>query len=191
MSLMELLKDSDSEVKLQAAKSLARRKDRGALDELLKYVTYGKPDVRTAVMEAVVAVSSVADNERLMPIYQNALYDQEEAVKLHAVEGMSRNLGTPSAPTAISNLTSVIIDPSEAVQLAVVNQLGQSKDPTATEALARALMSDFKSVKLAALDAILANGQDNVDKPLQEFIQNEQDPELLKKANAIYDQLDL
>ena len=190
-TLVEMLKDSNSEVKRQAANSLARRKDRGGLEELLKYVTYGKPEVRVAIVSAIVAVSTPADNEKLMPIYQNALYDQEVAVKLSAVEGMARNLGTPAAPTAISNLASVIIDPSEDVQKLVVQSLGTAKDPMATEPIARALFSDFKSVKVIALDAMLTNGQENADKPLQEFISNEQDPELLKKANDVYDQLGL
>ena len=187
--LIGMLGDSNSEVKFQASKAIARRKDYSALDELLKYTTYGKPEVRISVMGAVVAVSSAADNERLMPVFKNALYDQEVEVKLYAIEGMSRHLGTPSAPTAISNLASIIIDPSEEVQTAVVVQLGSSKDGMATEALARALFSDFKGVKVHALEAMRMNGQENADKPLQEFIRNEPDPELLQKASEIYDEL--
>ena len=142
-SLVSMLKDSDSEVKRQAANGLARRKDRGGLDELLKYVSYGKPEVRSAVMAAIVSVSGAQDNEKLMPVFQNALYDQEISVKLAAIEGMARNLGTPSAPSAISNLTSIIIDPSEKVQIAVVEYLGTAKDLMATEGIARALFLGF------------------------------------------------
>ena len=142
-------------------------------------------------MGAVVAVSNAQDNEKLMPVYQNALYDQEVSVKLAAIEGMARNLGTPSAPSAISNLSSIIIDPNEDVQLAVVEYLGTAKDAGATDGISRALFSDFRNVKLAALEALRNNGQENAEKPLQEFISNEQDKELLQKANGVYDDLGL
>ena len=42
-------------------------------------------------------------------------------------------------------------------------------------------------MKLAALEALRNNGQENAEKPLQEFISNEQDKELLQNANGVYD----
>jgi HEAT repeat protein len=187
--LIEMLKDSNSEVKRRAADAIARRMEKRALDELLKYKTYGKAEVRSAIIGAIVAITGAAENERLKTLFQNALYDQDERVKLYAVEGMARHLGTPTALSAITALGGVVIDPSPAVQKSVVEKLGTSKDATATEHLARALFSEHTDVKLAALEAMQANGQENAAKPIQEFIMNEQDPELRQKANDVYDSL--
>lgn len=54
---------------------------------------------------------------------------------------------------------------------------------------ARALFSDSREVKLAAINALGALGQPNAMKPLQELIKNETDEELRKIAIEVYDTL--
>lgn len=184
-TLIELLGDSSSDVKRAAAASLAQKKARGALDALLQYVSYGKPEVRRAVFQALVSVTTPADVEKLLDVYSTALYDQDAEVKLLAIQGIS-NFRDPRTVTALGGLT---IDANPGVQKAALAALGSFQDPNATESIARALFAEDKTVRMAALEALGAAGQDNAQKPLQEFIKNEADADLRNKANEVYDSL--
>jgi HEAT repeat protein len=184
-TLIELLGDADSAVKLEAARGLAKKGDHSALEPLLQYVTYGRPEVRRAVMEAVVALAQPEDTERLLDIYLARLYDQDKEVKLTAIAGISKIRD----PRVITGLDALVIDPDVEVQKRALGALGSLADPNATESIARALLSQDRGVRLAAIEAIATSGQQNAMKPLQEFMRNESDQELVRRAGEVYDNL--
>ncbi len=178
---IEMMGDTKSDVKLAAAEAIERRKDHGALDVLLQYRNYGKIEVKRAVMKAILAVSQPTDDARLLPVYSESLYVFDEDVKLTAIAGL-RNIRDP---LAISNLSAVILDPSDKVQEAAVRALGFKKDPNTTESISTSLHgAESKVVKHAALDAIIESGQD-FNRQLNEFWNTEADPELKTRAEQI------
>lgn len=182
-TLIAMMGDSDSIVKGAAAESIGQQKLHRALDVLFQYVQYGKPEVRRAVIGAIVASAQPEDREKVLDVYLNALYDQDTQVKLIAVEGM-RPIRDQRVVTALSG---AVIDPAVEVQKAAIEALAETKDPNATEGIARALFADSREMKLLAIDALGRLGQDNVVKPLREFIKNETDEELRTKATEVHD----
>ena len=182
-TLVAMMSDSDSVVKGAAAASIGEQKLHRALDVLLQYIQYGKPEVRRAVIGAIVAIAQPDDRERVLEVYLNALYDQDTEVKLIAIAGM----GSIRDQRVVTALSGAVIDPSIEVQRASIAALAETRDPNATEGIARALFSDSREMKLLAIDALGRLGQDNVVKPLREFIKNETDQELRTKATEVHD----
>lgn len=182
-TLIALMGDADSEVKRAAAEGIGLQKVHAGLGVLIQYVQYGRPEVRRAVIGAVVAAAQPEDQEKVLEVYLNALYDQDTEVKLAAIRGM-RPIRDQRVVTALSG---AVIDPNVDVQKAAIDGLAETKDANATEGIARALFSDSRELKLLAIDALGRLGQDNVVKPLREFIKNEPDEELRRKASEVHD----
>jgi HEAT repeat protein len=182
-TLVKLLGDADSDVKRAAAESIAQQKVVPARDVLLQYVQYGKPEVRRAVMRALSAIAQPEDKERLIEVFLNALFDQDVQVKLIVIEG----LRPIRDQRVVTGLSGAVIDPNVEVQKAAITALAETKDANAMEGIARALFADSKEVKLLAIDALGQLGQENAVKPLREFIKNETDEELRKRATEVHD----
>jgi HEAT repeat protein len=183
-TLIELLRDSNSDVKLEAAKSVMTQKAHSALEALLNIRKHKKAEVKRAVYGAIVAVALPQDAEKMLPIYSDAVYELDEQVKLYAVEGLA-GIQEAQAIRALGNLAE---DANESVQMAAVKALGNKMDPTASDILARALFSaTSKEMKMVTLDAMATAKQGNLERPLQDFIKGETDPQLVEKANSVYD----
>jgi HEAT repeat protein len=146
-------------------------------------VQYGKPEVRRAVMRALSAIAQPEDKERLIEVFLNALFDQDVQVKLIVIEG----LRPIRDQRVVTGLSGAVIDPNVEVQKAAITALAETKDANAMEGIARALFADSKEVKLLAIDALGQLGQENAVKPLREFIKNETDEELRKRATEVHD----
>lgn len=182
-TLIALMGDSDSGVKEAAAEGIGQQKLHAGLGALLQYVQYGRPEVRRAVIGAIVAAAQPEDQEKVLEVYLNALYDQDTEVKLAAIRGMR----PIKDQRVVTGLSGAVIDPNVEIQKAAIDGLAETKDPNATEGIARALFSDSRELKLLAIEALGRLGQDNVVKPLREFIKNEGDEELRRKASEVHD----
>ena len=184
--LLAMLDDSAPGVKRATADGLRERKVAAALQKLKFQWKNQSGEVRSAVMKAIVALAVEADWDGLFQIWQEALYDQEADVKVEALRGLSRRRDA-RLPGLFAPLAR---DTDNAVKIAALDALGTTGDPSAVEYITGALLeAQDKSVKLAALKGLESLKLEAAKKPIMEFVKNESDPDLKKRANEVFDSL--
>ncbi len=179
------LKDTSDGVKYEAVKGVRKLKIVEAKPRLLWMVDYRKIEIKREVVQAVVDLATPADYDKHFDIYVRLMFDMDETVKLAALEG----LRPIPDPRVVSHISSLVRDPNETIQLAAIRALGESGDPRSVEALAGALLVGSHDVKLAVLTALAQLRAEQARKPLDEFLLNETDLGLKKKALEVLDLL--
>lgn len=183
--LLAYLDDGDNRVKLQAVRGVRQRKLAAAFEKLRWLTEYRQTDVRREVMQAVLDLAQPAD-PALFEVYQNRLYDDDARVRLLALEGLAQySKDTRQAPA----VGGAVVDADSRVKLKALEILSGSEDESAVEQVIRGLFDDAKEVKLSALAALEKIGSGKAKKALQEFILNEGDEEVKRRATEVLDKL--
>ena len=183
--LVAYLDDTHIGTRKAAVNGLRLRKYTGALQKLRFLMENRSPEVRRAVVRATVELAGAAGWEKWQKVWSARLYDQDAEVKVWAIRGISLQ----KAPQVPGLLQPLVLDKSEAVSIAALEALGKSGQKEAIEYIARALFEGSKKVKFGALDALKALNLEDCGKPIMEFVKNESDPDLKKRANEVYDGL--
>jgi HEAT repeat protein len=184
--LLEMLdEDTNPGTKRAVVAGLRKRGVKSALQKLRFLANHRDPRVRREVMQAIVVLAGAEGWDSFFGIWQTALFDMDPVVKSWAAKGMALRRD----PRVPSLLGALVTDMDKNVQLTALAGLGKSGQPTAVEYIARGLMDEKREVKIAALDALAALNLEDAKIPLREFVKNENDKELIAKANDIYDKL--
>ncbi len=183
--LVAFLDDVDNDVKLQAVRAVRERKIASAFEKVRWLIEYRHAPIRREVMRTIVALAQPAD-PAMFDIYTGRLYDEDADIRVMAIDAIAHYAADPRTAPAIGGLVS---DQVAAVKLHALQVLSNSKDPNAVEQVIRGLFDTSKEVKLEALDALEKMASDKASKALQEFIINESDPDIKKRATAVLDTL--
>ncbi len=179
------LTDPDDGVKLVGVESIRALKVKEAMPDLWKRLSYGKTAIKRAVLQTIVELSTPEERRPHLENLAALAYDPDPTIKSLAAEA----IGSFREPLVFATLGALVRDRDQALQIKALKILGQLKDPRSIEYVVTGLLVEDRLVKLAALDTIAAINSMKAEKPLQEFITNEGDPELKRRATEVLDGL--
>lgn len=185
-TLVKLLDDGENTVKEAALVAIQTKKLQAAKDKVRFLVAHRKVEVRREAMRALVMLAKPAEPE-LFDIYAKGMQDEDNALKLVALDGLA-----PFADARAAQYIGLpLIDDrsSKDLKLKTLEVLGNLGIADAVEHTVRGLFDDDRDVKLATLAALDKLKSDKASRPLQEFILRESDAEVKAKANAVLDAL--
>ncbi|MEC9071546.1 MAG: HEAT repeat domain-containing protein [Myxococcota bacterium] len=189
-AILGFLNDGDSRVLLQAVHAVRERKIAKAFDTLKMLLRYRDPEVKREVFRSFMILATPGDPS-LFDTYSNLLYDTDPEVKLMAVNSLEPFL---TDSRTVDALGGAVTDDDHRVRIRSLEVLSNSQSPNATEQVIRGLvdLDSSKAVKMGALEALakLASlASPTTRKALQEFIKNEDDADVQKRAMAVLDTL--
>jgi HEAT repeat protein len=166
--LLEALQDSDDEVRSAAKESLIKLGNPKAIPELLKSTSHQESYVRLLATEILGDLGHQEDLSHLIRM----LEDEDERVRHSAVYALEKFLDR-----GLINLSSGLLDKlhqrvkqeeDEWVRDSIVSLLGHLKSENSIEVLAKRLRRDQSgSVRLSAVNALIAIGGDKILQPLK------------------------
>jgi HEAT repeat protein len=187
--LMKYLDDGDNLVKLQAVKSVQTRGMTKAMIKLKWLLEYRQTAIRREVVRAVISMVDPTD-PKMFDVYQNRLYaDRDAEIQLMLVNSLGNY---PENPLQASVIGFAVTLQSAKVKLRALEVLSGSTDENAVEQAIRGLFDRDKTVKLATLDClekIAKNATQSAIKALREFLKQESDPELIKRAEEVMEKV--
>ncbi|MEZ4268018.1 MAG: HEAT repeat domain-containing protein [Myxococcota bacterium] len=183
--LLAYLDDPDNRVKLQAVIGLRERKTPAALEKLKWLVEYRQPEIRREVVRAVATLADPGDLT-YFDLWQQRLYDEDAEIRLMAVAAMAQ---FPTDPRTAAALGGAVTDSEPRVKLRAIAALSELKDANAVEQIIRGLFDESVEVKMAALDGLEKMASPKALKALQEFISNEGDEAVRKRATEVMQKL--
>lgn len=183
--LLGYLDDPDNRVKLQSVIGLRERKTAGALEKLKWLVEYRQPEIRLEVVRGIAALAAPGDLA-FFDLWQERLYDERPEIRLIAIDAISRY---PTDPRTAAALGGAVTDQDTRVKLRAIAALSALQDANAVEQIIRGLFDESAEVKLAALDGLEKLGSPKALKALQEFISNESDEAVRKRASEVIKKL--
>ncbi len=183
--LQTYLDDTDLGTRRAAVDGLRERKVKAALAKLRFLYKHPDEKMRRSVCLALVELGGVEAWDAHFQMYSELLFDQSPEVKMCAARGIGgrRDARVPGL------LQSLVSDSNTEVQKTALEVLGKTGDPAAVEAIAMALTDAKKDIKIAALEALGSLKIEAAKKPIMEFVKNESDKDLVKRANAVFDTL--
>lgn len=187
--LMKYLDDGDNLVKLQAVKSVQSRGMTKAMVKLKWLLEYRQTAVRREVVRAVISMVDPKDS-KMFEVYQNRLYaDQDAEIQLMLVNALA-NYPENNLQASVVGFAVTLRSPK--VKLRALEILSSSTDENAVEQVIRGLFDRDKKVKLATLEClekIGGNSPQSATKAIREFLKQESDAELVKRAEAVMDKI--
>ena len=179
---LKKLDDPYDPVRLQAIKGVRVLKIVDAIQKLSWLRQTPKADLRIEVVTTLAELMNLDERRRSFDMWSEALYDQEVAIKSVAMEMLSCIKGDPRvAPT----LSALVLDPDKTIKTRALAALGATGDPAAVEYIVQGLFDLDPEVKKAALEGLRTLHSSAAEKPLQEFVKNESDPELRRLAEDV------
>lgn len=179
---LKKLDDPYDPVRLQAIKGVRVLKIVEAIQKLSWLRQTPKADLRVEVITTLAELMNLEERKRSFDMWSEALYDQEIAVKSVAMEVLGCIKGDPRvAPT----LSALVLDPDKTIKTRALVALAMTGDPAAVEYIVQGLFDLDGDVKKAALEALRTLHVASAEKPLQEFVKNEGDPELRRLAEDV------
>jgi HEAT repeat protein len=186
-SLVQALKDEESEVRYEAAAALGKIKSAHAAEHLVQALKDEERDVRASVVEALTSIGKPAEE----PLVQ-ALNDNDSAIRMGAAEALGK-LGwqpgndtervqyilakrdwdelTTVGETAAELLIQALEDNDWAVRKSAAEALGTIGDARAVEPLIRALHDEYWNVNRAAEKTLSMIGEPAIE-PLIHALQD-------------------
>ncbi len=152
--LQALRRDSDPQVRWQAAVELEALKDARAIPGLIEALKDRDPLVRTGAAEAL---KGIPNPMALQPLVQ-ALRDRDTAVRRAATEG----LGKIGDKAAVAPLSKVLFHHDVHTRRKAVEGLARLKDPASGPALVRTFTDWDPKVRQVATKALIAFGDERV-----------------------------
>lgn len=186
--LITYLDDTDNNVKLAAVQAVRERKIMAAFDKLKWMVEYRHTGIRRGVVSAIIALGQPGD-PALFDLFQARLYDEDPAIRMMAVDALGQYRNDPRTAPAIGG---AVTDQDVRVKMKALEVLSVSTDPNAVEQVIRGLFDssgEAKQVKMATLDALQKLAARKSVKALQEFILNESDGDVKRRAGEVLDTL--
>ena len=183
--LLGYLDDPSNKVKEIAVKAIRERKLLAAMPKLKNLVDYRHDGVRVEVVRAIAAMSKPGD-PAIFDMWAQKIYDKSPAVRILAIDQLA---AYPHDPRSAITIGSGVTDQDKGVKLHALKILSKSQDVNAVEQVIRGLFDDDVDVKMAALDALAALKSPKAMKALTEFISNEGDASLKKRATEVLDTL--
>jgi HEAT repeat protein len=144
--LVEASHESDVDVRKQSVDALAAIGDPGAARRLAELLDDEDANVRAAAAEAL---GTIGAREAVSQLTERAALDVEPLVKLSSL----RSLGQLETPLPLEQLRSALADPL--LRAAALLLLGWSTESGSFEALLEGLASPARSVREAAMEALL------------------------------------
>lgn len=179
---LKKLDDPYDPVRLQAIKGIRILKVAEAIQKLSWLRQTPKADLRVEVITTLAELMNADERKRSFDMWSEALYDQEAAIKTVAMEVLSFIKGDPRvAPT----LSALVLDPDRTIKTRALGALAMTGDPAAVEYIVQGLFDLDSEVKKAALEGLRTLHVSSAEKPLQEFVKNEGDPELRRLAEDV------
>jgi HEAT repeat protein len=179
---LKKLDDPYDPVRLQAIKGIRLLKVAEAIQKLSWLRQTPKADLRIEVVTTLAELMNPEERKRSFDMWSEALYDQEVAIKTVAMEVLSCIKGDPRvAPT----LSALVLDPDRTIKTRALGALAMTGDPAAVEYIVQGLFDLDTEVKKAALEGLRTLHVNTAEKPLQEFVKNEGDPELRRLAEDV------
>jgi HEAT repeat protein len=187
--LMKYLDDGDNLVKLQAVKSVQTRGMTKAMVKLKWLLEYRQTAIRREVVRAVISMVDPKE-PKMFEVYQSRLYaDQDAEIQLMIVNALSNY---PENNLQASVVGFAVTLRSAKVKLRALEVLSTSTDENAVEQVIRGLFDREKKVKLATLDClekIASNSPQSAIKAIREFLKQESDAELIKRAETVMEKI--
>lgn len=184
--IIKFIDDSDDLVKLEAVKGVRKRKIKAGLEKIKWLVEYRQPDVRREVLATIYELSEPTD-DKLFDTYSQRLYDDDPAIRKIAIDAIARYKSDARTPATIG---AAVTDANPAVKIHALETLLKFKeDPNAVEQAIRGLFDRDKAIKLKTLDVLEQMASPKALKALQEFLSNESDADVKKRAEDVMSKL--
>ena len=135
---------------------------------------------------------SVGDpkDPKMFEVYQNRLYaDQDAEIQLMLVNALG-NYPDNNLQASVVGFAVTLRSPK--VKLRALDILSGSTDANAVEQVIRGLFDREKKVKMATLDCIekiAGNSPQSAIKAIREFLKQESDKELIKRAESVMEKI--
>lgn len=180
------LGDPADSVKLEAVKGVHALRVKAALPELWQRMRYGNPDVKRAVVAAIVDLADDAERKSKINALAELFYDSDPEIKILVIKAVW-GFRDPMVLAQLGSLLSM--DNPKNIQLKALEALAITKDPRAVEYVAYGMNADDKTIRMAALESLRTINSLQAEPVLRDFVKNEDDPTLRQKAIEIMDGL--
>ncbi|MCA9513918.1 MAG: HEAT repeat domain-containing protein [Myxococcales bacterium] len=185
--LLAALDDRDESVKIAAIEGARVRNMASALDKVKLLTAHRKMEVKREAMRTTLALAKPGD-PTLFDVYAKAMLEQDNELRLLAVDGLG---GYPGDPRAAQAIGTAVTDEaaSKELKLHALEVLSKLKPDDAVEHVVRGLFDRDRDVKIATLAALEKLHSDKATRPLQEFILGESDKAVADRAQQVLDTL--
>jgi HEAT repeat protein len=186
--ILELLADEDDKVRLEAIKSIRERKIKSARGKL-KFMVGGRDKAqKTEAMRTIVALNeSVEEHKEFFEIYKKLIFEMDAEIQLAAINGIQWIIDPMVVPLLQSGILIMHKDPR--VRAATLIALGRSRDHNVVEHIARGFADGELTVQAAAVEGLRLMGHKKGVTPLQEYIKQSDDEDLIQKAREAIDEI--
>ncbi len=179
--ILELLADENDSVRLDAIRAISSRKIKSARGKLKFMVESRNKDQKTEALRTIVALNETEDEHKeFYEVYKKLIFDQDANVQLAAVQGIQWIIDPMVVPLLQSGI--LIMHNDSRVRAATLIALGRSKDHNVVEHIARGFADPEKEVQAAAIEGLRLMGHKKGITPLQEFIKQSDDDDLISAA---------
>ena len=180
------LGDPADSVKLEAVKGVHAMGVKDSLPELWQRIRYGNPDVKRAVVAAIVALADENERKQKINTLVELFYDQDPEIKMLVIQSVW-GFRDPMVYAQLGSLLSM--NNPKNIQLKALEALAITKDPAAVEYVAYGMNADDTTIRVAALEALRTINSLRAEPVLRDFVKNEDNPTLRQKAIEIMDGL--
>jgi len=186
--ILELLADEDDAVRLDAIKSIRLRKIKSARGKL-KFMVEGRDKAqKTEALRTIVALNeSEEEHKEFFGIYKKLIFEMDADIQLAAISGIQWIIDPMVVPLLQSGI--LIMHKDHRVRAATLIALGRSRDHNVVEHIARGFADGEIAVQAAAIEGLRLMGHKKGVTPLQEYIKQSDDEDLIQKAREAIEEI--
>lgn len=187
-AIVAFMEDPDDDVRVASLVQVRERKLKDGRARLKTMVMSPKQKEKAEAIKAVAVLNETeAEHREFFDLYARGLFDQDPEVQLASVQGIQWIIDPKVVPLLQSGILLNHKDPR--VRAAALIALGRSKDHNTVEDIARGFVDQEKIVQAAAIEGLRLLGHNKALKPLQEFFNYTDDPELKAAAQKAVEEI--
>jgi HEAT repeat protein len=187
--ILELLADENDKVRIEAIRAIRKRKITSALGKLKFMVESRDENQNTEALRTIVALNETEDDHKeFYEIYKKLIFEQNPEIQLLAVQGIQWIVDPMVVPLLQSGI--LLMHKDERIRAATLMALGRSKDHNVVEHIARGFADGSLPVQEGAIEGLRLMGHKKGILPLQEYIKQSDDENLIIKAKDALQELE-
>ena len=148
--LLDMVKDTDKKVRIEAINGLTKRKAQTAVPTLMGLVQQPDPEVKRTVFAALLSLRDQGNADKMRPLFRKGMEFKDSQVRATCVTALSDKVTLDD----IEALRQAAFDPAKDVKLAAIAALASTKRPEVMDPIANFFSDNDMVVREKAIDAL-------------------------------------
>ena len=182
--LLDMVKDTDKKVRIEAISGLSKRKTAAAVPTLMGLVQMPDPEVKRAVFSALLTLRDASNAEKMRPLFRKGMDFKDSQVRATCIQALSDKVTEDD----IEALRQAAFDPGKDVKIAAIVALLSFKNPKVMDPITNFLADPDMAVREKAIDALCATDAGELASVKRRYLKDAVDtadmPDALKKKAA-------